>query len=172
MRTMARLPLVHGSRLTFIALIAFAFIAGAGCASDPNYGGVTSDAGPPVDGNDPAQPPAGVVAAGVRWVGRGDTTPNPGQPRFAWSGTGVAGKFSGAALTAELAISGATQIFKTVVDGTPQAPFMATGGQAKYPLASGLAAGTHTVEVYRQTEAPQGDSRLVGLTVADGALMD
>jgi lysophospholipase L1-like esterase len=143
-----------------------------GCASDPNYGGVTPDAGPPVDGNNPAQPPAGVVAAGVRWFGRVDVTSNPAQPRFAWSGTGFAAKFSGTALSAELAISGTAQIFKTVVDGAPQAPFTATGGQATYPLASGLAAGTHTVEVYRQTEGPQGDSRLVTLTVADGTLMD
>jgi lysophospholipase L1-like esterase len=39
------------------------------------------------------------------------------------------------------------------------------------PLATGLAAGVHTVELYRQTEGPQGDSQLLSLTVGDGALM-
>ena len=38
-------------------------------------------------------------------------------------------------------------------------------GQATYMLASGLAAGVHTVELYRQTEGPQGESQLDGLTV-------
>jgi lysophospholipase L1-like esterase len=111
-----------------------------------------------------------VVAAGVRWIGRVDTT-NADQPRFSWSGTGFVAKFSGTSLAAQLTISGASTIFKPVVDGAPQAPVTAaTTGM--YMLASGLAAGTHTVEVYRQTEGPQGETRLTGLTVGDGALMD
>ncbi len=72
----------------------------------------------------------------------------------------------------QLTVTGAAEIFKAVIDGAPQAPFTTTSGQGTYPLASGLAAGTHTVEVYRQTEGAQGESRLMGLTVADGALMD
>ena len=116
-------------------------------------------------------PPAGVVAAGVRWFGRVDTTSMPAQPRFSWSGSGFVARFSGTSLAAELAVTGSAQIFKAVVDGTPQAAFTATG-QGVRMLASGLAAGTHTVELYRQTEGPQGDTRLVGLTVGDGALMD
>ena len=129
----------------------------------------------PVDAhpNNPTPPPAGVVAAGVRWLGRVDITSNPAQPRFAWSGSGFVAQFSGTSLTAQLATTGSAQIFKAVVDGAPQAPFTARVGQSTYTIASGLdAAATHTVEVYRQTEGAQGDSRLVGLTVADGALMD
>jgi lysophospholipase L1-like esterase len=157
-------------------LLMVALMTAAGCASDPERNG--GDAGlPPVDSGtpsidaNPVQPPAGVVAAGVRWFGRVDTTSMPAQPRFSWSGSGFVARFSGTSLAAELAVAGSAQIFKAVVDGSPQAAFTATG-QGVRMLASGLAAGTHTVELYRQTEGPQGDTRLVGLTVGDGALMD
>jgi lysophospholipase L1-like esterase len=140
------------------ALLA-ATLAVAGCGSDPAQG---ADAGASVQG---------VVAAGVRWFGRVDTT-NAAQPRFAWSGTGFIARFNGTSLAADLATTGAAQIFKVVVDGAPQAPFTVAAGQATHMLASGLAAGEHSVELHRQTEGPQGESRLIGLTVGDGALMD
>jgi lysophospholipase L1-like esterase len=164
------------------ALVAAALAAAAGCATDPvrgggddggaGSGGGGNDAGPPPIDANPSQPPAGVVAAGVRWLGRVDTTTNPAQPRFSWSGSGFVARFSGTSLTANLSVAGAAQIFKAVVDGTPQPPFTAAAGQGMFPLATGLAAGEHTVELHRQTEGPQGDTRLVGLTVGDGALMD
>ena len=162
-------------------LIAMAAIAGApGCASDPNYGALDAtpppnDATlPPVDagGNNPVPPPAGVVAAGVRWVGRVDTTSEPTHPRFSWSGSGFVARFEGTSLSAALYITGTSAIFKAVVDGTPQAPFTANPGTTTFMLASGLAAGVHTVELYRQTEGPQGESRLFSLDVGTGTLMD
>jgi lysophospholipase L1-like esterase len=72
----------------------------------------------------------------------------------------------------QLKVSGASEIFKAVIDGAPQPPFTAAGGTGTYPLATGLVAGEHTVEVYRQTEGPQGVSQLLALTVGDGALLD
>jgi lysophospholipase L1-like esterase len=166
---------MHGLIGTFA--VALAIAGGAGCAADPNYDALDGgqppiDGGPTVDANNPVQPPAPVIAAGVRWVGRVDVTTNAAQPRFSWSGTGFVARFSGTGLSADLSVAGSPQIFKAVVDGTPQATFTAAAGQAKQTLASGLAAGTHTVELYRQTEAQQGDTRLVGLTVEGGALMD
>jgi lysophospholipase L1-like esterase len=113
---------------------------------------------------------AGVVAAGVRWFGRVDTT-DPACPRFAWSGTGFAARFSGTALAAELRNVGACT-FKTVVDGIAQPAFSVGAGVGACALASGLPSGVHVVEVYRQTEASQGLSQLLGLTVGDGALID
>jgi lysophospholipase L1-like esterase len=109
---------------------------------------------------------AGLEAAGVRWFGRADIS-DPNQPRFSWSGTGFIARFSGTGLTARLNNSGPF-IFKPVVDGTPRATFTSTSGTASYDLANGLTAGTHTVELYRQTEAGQGNSQLVSLTVAGG----
>jgi len=141
--------------------------ATAGCGSDSKSKG--NDAG--ADGGDGCGPSNGVVAAGVRWFGRVDTT-NPDQPRFSWSGTGFIARFNGTSLAAQLTISGSSQIFKAVVDDAPQAAMTGTAGQATYMLASGLPAGVHTVELYRQTEGPQGETRLMGLMVGDGALMD
>jgi len=127
----------------------------------------------PMDIGGGAAPDAvGVVAAGVRWFGRVDTTTNPAQPRFAWSGTGFVARFSGTSLTMQLKVSGSSEIFKTVIDGAPQPAFTAAGGTGTYPLAMGLDAGEHIVEVYRQTEGPQGESQLLALTVGDGALLD
>ena len=40
-----------------------------------------------------------------------------------------------------------------------------------YTLATGLTSDVHTVELYRQTEGPQGQTQLMGLTT-DGTLMD
>jgi lysophospholipase L1-like esterase len=110
-----------------------------------------------------------VVAAGVRWVGRVDTTSTAGQPQFAWSGSGFVASFSGTSLDAQLYDDGPF-IFRAVVDGKLQPAFTSTAGQATYHLAAGLAAGDHTVELYRQTEGAQGTSRLVGLSAGGGAL--
>jgi lysophospholipase L1-like esterase len=153
----------------------------AGCASDPNYGPLDAsspDTGNPDGGgadsfptNNPVPPPAGVVAAGVRWVGRVDVTSDAAHPRFAWSGTGFVARFDGTSLSADLYVTGAAAIFKTVIDGTPQAPFTSAQGTKSYMLVSNLAAGVHTVELYRQTEGAQGETRLMQLTT-DGTLMD
>jgi lysophospholipase L1-like esterase len=122
-----------------------------------------TDTGPP--------PPMGIVAAGVRWFGRVDIT-DPTRPRFSWSGTGFVARFSGTSLTMQLGVVGSFEIFKTVIDGQPQPTFTATSGTHSYPLATALTAGVHTVEVYRQTEGPQGESQLLALTVGDGELME
>ncbi len=154
-------------------------LAVAGCSGDSNSppvdagdGATGGDAGnmPGDTGDSGPPPPAGVVAAGVRWVGRVDTT-DPAAPRFSWSGTGFIAQFSGTALTARL-VSNAAVIFKAVVDGTPQPAFTAAAAASDYPLATALPAGAHTVELYRQTEGAQGYSQLLGLTVGDGVLLD
>jgi lysophospholipase L1-like esterase len=113
---------------------------------------------------------AGIVAAGVRWIGRADTG-DPARPRFSWSGTGFVARFQGTSLTAQLGNEGAF-IFKAVVDGVPQPAFTSMPGAGRYALATGLPAGEHTVALYRQTEGPLGLSQLHGLTVGDGELLD
>ena len=129
------------------------------------------DGSSPTDGaSDGGQPGTGVVAAGVRWVGRVDLS-SPQRPRFSWSGTGFVARFTGTSLSLQINSSGAF-IFKTVVDGTPKPAFTIAAGQQTASLVTGLAAGTHTVELYRQTEGAQGDSQFIGLTVGGGALTD
>ena len=114
----------------------------------------------------------GVVAAGVRWIGRVDLTTDAQHPRFGWSGTGFVARFTGTSLTAQLN-NGSAMLFKPVVDTKPQAVIMAPAGQGSYVLASGLSSGVHTIELYKQTEGAQGNAQLMGLTVGGGgALMD
>jgi lysophospholipase L1-like esterase len=111
---------------------------------------------------------AGVVAAGVRWVGRVDLT-DAQHPRFSWSGTGFVARFSGSGLSIQINDTGGGPfLFKPVVDGTPGAVISIAAGQKTATIASGLGAGMHTVELYRQTEGSQGDSQLMGITIAGG----
>ncbi|HXU63587.1 MAG TPA: SGNH/GDSL hydrolase family protein [Polyangia bacterium] len=110
----------------------------------------------------------GVVAGGVRWIGRADFT-EPDRPRFSWSGSGFEAAFTGTSLAIQTDGTGAF-IFKPVVDGVPGAAFTIPAGPQSVSLASGLAAGTHTLALYRQTEGGQGDSQLVSVTAGDGAL--
>jgi lysophospholipase L1-like esterase len=148
--------------------------AGGSAGGSVGAAGATGTAGRAAGGSGGAAAAAGssgtgVVAAGVRWIGRVDLT-NPQQPRFAWSGTGFVARFSGTALAASLN-NGGGFLFKAVVDGVPTPVFTTTSGQGTYDLAKGLAAGVHTVELYRQTEGGMGDSQLLALTVVGGALM-
>ena len=156
--------------------------AGAsGTGGATGAGGATQDAGRDAssradgaDGasdrtNDAGTGGPGVVAAGVRWFGRIDAT-NAAQPRFSWSGNGFEARFSGTALSAQLTNTGAF-IYKAVIDGQPQPTFVTTAGQGTYSVATGLAAGMHTVQLFRQTEGSQGDSQLLGLDVTGGGLM-
>ena len=135
-----------------ILVMAAAIAGAAGCASAPNYGGTDAtppdggglDSTPTVDANNPIPPPAGVVALGVRWIGRVDTTSEPTHPRFSWSGSGFVARFDGTSLSAALAINGPAMIFKPVVDGSPQPAFTASGwGTTSIVLSSGLAAVLH-----------------------------
>ena len=100
----------------------------------------------------------GVIAAGVRWFGRVDTTSDAAHPRFSWSGTGFIAKFMGTSLTAQLTTTGTTRSFKPVIDGTPQAGVHGRAGVDRLVPARHRAwhRGVHTVELYRQTEGPQG----------------
>jgi lysophospholipase L1-like esterase len=145
----------------------------SGCGSSGGSGKSPTPDGGNDSGADAGNPRMGVVAAGVRWVGRVDTT-TPTAPRFGWSGNGFIAQFSGTGLTAALSLTASSEKynFKTVIDGTPQPAFTGPSTDNTYALATGLTAGTHTVELYRQTEGGEGIVTLTGLTVADGTLLD
>jgi lysophospholipase L1-like esterase len=104
----------------------------------------------------------------VRWVGRVDLG-DAQHPRFSWSGTGFVAQFTGTSLSIQINSTGAF-IFKAVVDGKPRAAFTIPAGQQTASVVSGLTAGSHIVELYRQTEGSQGDSQLMAITVSGGAL--
>jgi len=112
-----------------------------------------------------------VISAGVRWLGRVDTS-QVDHPRFAWSGTGFIARFTGTGVTVTLDNAGPF-VFKAVVDGQPRAPFATTSGRGTYVIATVAADDAiHTVELYRQTEGVYGQSQLQGIAVEGGALAD
>jgi lysophospholipase L1-like esterase len=104
----------------------------------------------------------GKVAAGVRWVGRVDTT-DPTKPKFGWGGVGFVARISGTSLSVQVNNDN-TVFFQPVVDGTAGPRLRAAAGMTTLQVATGLTAGTHTIELYRETEASQGVTQLVGIT--------
>src|SRR5581483_7603019 len=112
--------------------------------------------------------PGGVVADGVRWIGRVDAT-NPLAVKFSWSGTVFVANVSGTKISVVLQTEGATSsaFFQPVIDGTPGARFQVmTGAAQTVVLGSGLSAGNHVVELYRDSEGMYGDDIFTGF--ADG----
>lgn len=102
--------------------------------------------------------------AEVRFVGRVDKSDSAG-PRFAWSGSGVVASFNGTQVSVKLS-SGQ---FTVLVDGMQKTKLVANGSMAS--LATGLAAGAHTVELYRRTEANQGETQFLGFDFGGGQLL-
>ena len=100
----------------------------------------------------------------VHYVGRVDTSGSAA--RFAWSGTGAIVRFNGTSAAVDL--SGG-QEYTVVVDGTVGPKLAAAEGVNQ--LAQGLAAGVHTVELYRRTEASLGESEIRGFDFGGGALL-
>src|SRR5688572_10533952 len=104
----------------------------------------------------------------VRFIGRvqraGETA------TFAWSGTGIVAAFEGTSVSVQLNDSGSNQ-FTVLVDDTLQPLLDTQSGSHSYPLATGLVAGRHTVQIYRRTEANQGETTFEGFDFgSDGAL--
>jgi carbohydrate esterase-like protein/GDSL-like lipase/acylhydrolase family protein len=113
-------------------------------------GGAGTDGGAP--NVDPGGNVAPVVAAGVRWFGRVDVS-DASAIKFAWSGAGFIGTFSGASVSVKLRTEGSGDIyFQPVIDGMPATRFAVAGGDKTYDIATGLSAGEHEIELYRESE--------------------
>jgi hypothetical protein len=134
----------------------------AGAPGTSASGGAASVGGTAGAGNPDAE---GSGEPGVRFIGRVDTSDAAGA-RFAWSGTGVVARFSGSELAVRM--NGAQQ-YTVLIDGELQPKLTTTGGTDV--LASGLAAGEHEVEIYRRTEANQGESQFLGFELGAGELL-
>jgi lysophospholipase L1-like esterase len=130
---------------------------------NPNVGGLQNPAPGGGSGGLPAamaqQTPALKFAGRVEVAGADDAS-------FAWSGSGVIANFSGSSVAVRL---GGGQQYTVLIDGMLQPKLTSTGGLDL--LASGLADGPHTVELYRRTEANQGESRFQGFDFAGGQLL-
>jgi lysophospholipase L1-like esterase len=137
--------------------------AGAGAAPVASSNAGAANAGGASGGASPGPEVPG--EPGVRFIGRVDTSDAAGA-RFAWSGTGIVARFSGTELAVRM--NGAQQ-YSVLVDGELQPKLTTTGGADV--LASGLSAGEHEVEIYRRTEANQGESQFLGFELGAGELL-
>jgi len=110
----------------------------------------------------------------LQYVGRFDFGDALGG-RMAWPGTRVVARFDGTAVDVKLSqIDGFSTGFfgptwmNVIVDCTVKAPFMVTGTSQDYVLATGLAPGSHVVELEKRTEANSGTIRFEGFTFTGG----
>jgi lysophospholipase L1-like esterase len=126
-------------------------------------GGGGGDGGPGHDATVDSAPPE---PPGVRFVGRVDTSDGKGT-RFEWPGVSLHARFTGTSVSIDLEDSNASEL-AVFVDGTEHPKLVAKSGRQTYPLATGLAAGTHELEVWRRSEANIGLSEFFGLTFAAG----
>jgi hypothetical protein len=140
-------------------------------ASAPTPG----DAGPPavVDAGLDAAPDAGPPA--VRFVGRFDTS-DPAGPMVGWPGARILARFDGTEVKVTLGDAsyggGRRGRWDVIVDGaTLPAPLVASEGVSTYPLASGLAPGVHTIELWRRTEAMVSNAQFLGFDFGAGKLL-
>ncbi len=127
--------------------------AGAAGSGAGGSGGSSTDGG------------TGTIAGGVRWIGRVDIS-DPSKPRFGWSGTGFVARFTGTSIGVTLNNDDA-YFFQPVIDGKTGTRYQATKGMATHTIATGLAAGTHTLELYRESEASYGVSQFLAITEAN-----
>jgi lysophospholipase L1-like esterase len=128
------------------------------------------DAGVPKGVDDPALPQA--IAANdphLKYVGRWDTS-DAGGPRSEWPATQVHLTLEGTAINVVLAGS---QAFQVVVDGAPTKTVTMLKGQSVYAVASGLAPGSHRIELCKRTEGWGGPVQVKGFQIpADAKLLD
>ena len=122
---------------------------------------------PGLDAEEDDGPPP--VLEDIHTSGRFDWS-NPSEPRFEWSGTSIAASFDGTGVSVVLD-AWSRNFFEVIVDGAPSAVIEIASGEATYPLVSGLAAGEHTVEIYRRTEAFLNPVTFKGFVVEGGAIV-
>ncbi len=119
----------------------------------------------PFDAGEPPDADAGADAepidlAPYRIVGRFDARSAAG-PRFGWPGTQVRARFSGTAISVELADTGKDQ-YDVAIDGEPPRLLLVSGGRKTYALGKDLVAGVHEVVLTKRTESAVGITQLFG----------
>ncbi len=127
-------------------------------------------AGQPKGVDDPALPQA-IPASDphLKYVGRWDVSDAAG-PRSEWPATQIHLTLEGTAINVVLA---GQQAFQVVVDGAPTKTVTGLPGQSVYAVASGLAPGTHRIELCKRTEGWGGPVQVKGFQLpADAKLLD
>jgi lysophospholipase L1-like esterase len=111
---------------------------------------------------------AGVVPSVFR-MGRFDDA-SPRGPVFAWSGSTLRARFSGAGVSVLLRDDTGRNFFRVRVDDKTSV-FSTAKGEQRYSLGVGLGEGAHTVEIVKRTEARSGEVQFLGFDFDGGELL-
>ncbi|HYQ05264.1 MAG TPA: SGNH/GDSL hydrolase family protein [Polyangiaceae bacterium] len=120
--------------------------------------------GQPSGGSGPSNP----GPLGPHLIGRFDLT-KPEAPVFAWPGTAVSLRFTGAAVGVTLSDNG-NNVFEVVLDNK-HTVLTLQAGTKKYMLGTGLSSGIHELLLYRRTEASFNETTLNGFDLPDSAYL-
>lgn len=158
--------------LALVGLFALSFAAGVvACSSSdettkpaaittPKDGGAPTDAGGTVTTTPDADAAPVVSLEPYRIVGRFDSRDAAG-PRFGWPGTQVIAKFTGDKISVDLGDTSGEDQFDVSIDGKDPTLLKVDSKEKKtYELASGLAAGEHTLVLTKRTESSVGETQL------------
>lgn len=87
---------------------------------------------------------------GIRYAGR--TSIKDGATILSWAGNSVSINFNGTSVVATLADEYGQSYYNVIIDGKVDKVIRLNQGKSNYILASGLAPGNHTLELYKRTE--------------------
>lgn len=112
----------------------------------------------------------------MQFIGRFDTRDAAG-PKCAWPGCRIVARFDGSDVSVEMNeivetwMDGGPSEWDVAIDGAWRDKLVMKPGASKYVLANALPKGTHTVELYKRTEAQSGTTQFVGFDFAGGSLL-
>ena len=88
----------------------------------------------------------------IRYIGRFKMA-DPAAPEFDWPGTYIQVNFTGTSLGVKLESPSTVYRYRVFVDGAPLPDIVASvAGNQTYTVATGLANGTHSVEIHKKNE--------------------
>lgn len=107
----------------------------------------------------------------IRYIGRFNMA-DPDAPEFDWPGTHIKTKFTGTSVGVKLESTSTSYRYRVFVDGVAQPDIVASAaGNQTYSVATGLANGTHSIEIHKKNE-DDSDTRTTkfkGLVLDSGA---
>lgn len=136
----------------------------------------TGDASPGTNDADASTdpPPSGPPA--VQFLGRFDTR-DPAGPKASWPGERIIARFHGTSVSAKMNEidyaweEGSPSEWDVTIDGQLQPKVVMVAGTHDYVLATGLAAGDHTVELFKRSEAQNGITQFLGYDFGGGTML-
>ena len=103
----------------------------------------------------------------IVYTGRIDFT-NPKSPAFAFPGITIEACFEGSRISVLLVDSGSQNYYNVSIDNREVLVIRTEKGTHPFPIAEGLADCTHTIRIYKRTEALCGTTRFIGFLLDDG----